>query len=393
MQIQNQQNIKVNNLKMVMEIIKERQDGEISRADIAKLTRMSATSISRIVDTLISCGLVKEDAAINSDKVGRKGTRLKVIGDGLLTAGVSIDSDNISLCIMNFSDEMIASEAILLEDRPYDPDAIVRLIDSAFTALCAQIPYTRQEIRAVGISCIGNVDYKKGDIYFAPQFGWSHVDFGRRAAAALKKPVYMENDMKAAVTSVVRQEKKYKQEDITYLSIGMGVGSAVMFRGQIARGSNNAFGVVGHVIVQPGGRKCDCGQRGCVQTTLTRNSLMEECREAGHEITHIEQIFELYRSNTAWTVDFIHKTAFDLAMLIRNLVYMYNTNYILVGGALMVDFPELLDLAKEKLSALMHFNLYSDLKIIRIKTRNNSMTGAAFIAQKNSVDALIENVG
>ena len=393
MQIQNQQNIKMNNLKMVLEIIKEYHNTDISRADIAKMTHMSATSISRIVDTLISCGLVKEDAAINSDKVGRKGTRLKATADGLITAGASIDSDNVSLCVMNFSDEIIASKTVLLENRHYDPDEIVEMIDSMFTLLCAEIPYTRQQIRAIGISCIGNVDYRKGDIYFAPQFGWSHVDFGKKAGDVLKKPIYMENDLKAAAISVVRQEKGYKQADITYLSIGMGVGSAVILKGKIARGSNNAFGEVGHVIVQPGGRKCDCGQRGCVQTTLTRNSLIEECRDAGYDITQLEQIFELYRAGAEWMVEFINKTASDLAMLIRNLVYMYNTNYILVGGALIVDFPELLDLARDKLADLIHSNLYSDLKIIQIKTRNNSMTGAAFIAQRNSIDEIIKNAG
>ena len=143
----------------------------------------------------------------------------------------------------------------------------------------------------------------------------------------------------------------------------------------------------------PKGRKCDCGQRGCVQTTLTRNSLIEECREEGHNITRVEQIYELYRSKTDWTVKLIDKTAGDLAVLIRNLVYMYNTNYILIGGAMIMDFPELFELAKEKLTGLIHTNLLSDLNIIRVKTRNNSMAGAAFIAQANSMhERLLEMV-
>lgn len=75
--------------------------------------------------------------------------------------------------------------------------------------------------------------------------------------AMLGKTVYMENDMKAAITSVVHQDKKLLSQDVTYLSIGMGVGSAVMFHGEIIRGSDNAFGEVGHVIIHPDGRKCD----------------------------------------------------------------------------------------------------------------------------------------
>ncbi len=392
MQVQKQQNIKSNNIKMVLGIIKDRQSTEISRADIVKITRMSPTSISRIVDILISRGLVREDDVVTTDRAGRKGTGLKVIPEGILTAGVSIDSDKLGLCIMDFADRVVASKEFMLKQQKYEPEEIISLIQEMFTDVCGESPYGKEQIGAVGISCIGNVDYKKGDIYFAPQFGWNHIDFGIRARQALGRPVYMENDMKAAITSVVWQEKKYMDEDVTYLSIGMGVGSAVMFHGIIARGSDNAFGEVGHVIIQPNGRKCDCGQRGCVQTTLTRNSLIEECQEAGFDITKVEQIFEAYRTGQEWAVEFIDRTAGDLAMLIRNLVYMYNTSYILVGGALILDFPELLHLAKKKLSDLIHINLYSSLHIIQVRTQNNSMTGAAFIAQANRINEIVESI-
>ena len=393
MQSQNQQNIKFNNTKLVLKIIKDNYNADISRADIAKITHMSATSISRIVDILISESLVKEGAYVNCDRAGRKGTGLRANDDGLITAGVSIDSDNVSMCIMDFSDRIIASRTIALEYRPYEPEEILNLIGSMYRFLCLEIPYAKEQIESVGISCIGNIDYKKNIIYFAPQFGWSNIDFGERAGHIFQKPIFMENDIKAAIMSLVHQEKKYLKEDVTYLSIGTGVGSATMFQGKIARGNNNAFGEVGHVIIQPKGRKCDCGQRGCVQTTLTRNSLIEECREEGHNITRVEQIYELYRSKTDWTVKLIDKTAGDLAVLIRNLVYMYNTNYILIGGAMIMDFPELFELAKEKLTGLIHTNLLSDLNIIRVKTRNNSMAGAAFIAQANSMhERLLEMV-
>lgn len=390
MKIQNQQNLKNNNEKMVLEIIKANKNNDISQADIVKITRMSPTSISRIVENLIGKGLVRKEDFIATDKVGRKGIKLKIVPESIITVGVSIDSDNLGICVMDFADRILASNIYQLEERPYEPEEIIQLICEMYCNICKKIPFTESKIRAVGISCIGNVDYKKGDIYFAPQFGWDHIDFGIRAQKAIKKKVYMENDTKAAITSVVHQEKQYLNEDVTYLTIGMGVGSAVMFHGEIVRGSDNAFGEVGHVIIHPEGRKCDCGQRGCVQTTLTHNSLLEECQEAGQKITRIEQIFEAYRKNKDWAVDFIDKTAADLAILIRNLVYMYNTNYILVGGAMILDYPELLEIAKKKVKKLIHSNLYSNLCIVRVQTRNNSMTGAAFIAQSNVMRDMVE---
>ena len=122
MQSQNQQNIKFNNTKLVLKIIKDNYNADISRADIAKITHMSATSISRIVDILISESLVKEGAYVNSDRVGRKGTGLKANDDGLITAGVSIDSDNVSTreaaCL---SLPFLLRRFLALAVRPFSP--------------------------------------------------------------------------------------------------------------------------------------------------------------------------------------------------------------------------------------------------------------------------------
>lgn len=391
MKIQNQQNLKSNNEKMILEIIRNNNEKDISQADIVKATKMSPTSISRIVENLITKGLVKKKDLINTDKVGRKGVKLSLVAESVITVGVSIDSDNLGICMVDFLGKIIASDIFTLQKKHYEPAEIISLICHMYQTLCEKVPLEAEDILAIGISCIGNINYEDGDIYFAPQFGWNHVKFGEMAQKALGKPVYMENDMKAAIMSVVHQERKYLKENITYLSVGMGVGSAVMFHGEIVRGSNNAFGEVGHVIIHLGGRKCDCGQRGCVQTTLTTNSLIEECQEMGLQIDNVNQIFKAYRAQEEWALKFINKTAMDLAILIRNIVYMYNTNYILVGGALIMDFPELLELAKEKLNNLIHSNLYSNLHVVKVETRNNSMTGAAFIAQSLCVKNIIEN--
>ena len=71
MKIQNQQNLKSNNEKMILEIIRNNNEKDISQADIVKATKMSPTSISRIVENLITKGLVKKKDLINTDKVGR----------------------------------------------------------------------------------------------------------------------------------------------------------------------------------------------------------------------------------------------------------------------------------------------------------------------------------
>ena len=384
--VQNQKNLKTNNLKLVLDIIRDRKEVPLSRADIAKITQMSATSITRITDYLIHSGLVEQVDTVGKGTVGRNGIGLQVIRDSIVTAGISIDSDYIDVCLLDFWDEVMGQRKETLAKRPYTPEEILKIARKLFDGLCSDLGFVPEIVSAVGISCIGNIDYKTGTIFFAPQFQWNQVELGKLAKMYFTQQVYVENDMKSSIVGLSRRDQDLKHENITYLSIGMGVGAAVMYDGVIMRGSNNAAGEVGHIIVEAEGRACDCGQRGCVQTYLTKNSLIEICGEKGHPVEDVQEIYEAYRKGSPWAAAFVDKTVDHLAVLMRNLVYMYDTRYLLVGGAIISDFPEMFTLAKGKLKDLMHSNLYSNLRLKCVMEKYNSMIGAAFVAQENSLE-------
>lgn len=391
MKVQNQQNIKVNNLMLVLRLIKEQRGREISRADIAKMTKMSATSISRIVDNLVRAGMIKETSPITAGRVGRKGTCLVLQNDKILSLGISIDSDRLGMCILDFTDQILEEETYRLQRETYQPEQILQFLFEMYEKLFERCGISQKAVKSIGISCIGNIDPVQGKIYFAPQFGWNEVDFASLAEKYFSGPVFMENDMKAATVSVVRNSGQMAEGGVTYLSIGMGVGSSVYMNGKVLRGYNNALGEVGHLIIHPHGRLCDCGQRGCVQTSLTMNSLIEICHENGKDAEDLEEIIRLYRKGDPWMAAFVKERAMDLTYLIRNLIYMYNTEYILVGGALIVKFPELFELALEKLPQYVHPNLLQGLKIVKAETENNSLSGAAMIAQERYVERILRD--
>jgi len=387
--VQNQNNIKENNCKLVLNLIRDNQDSFISRADIAKITRMSATSITRFTDLLSEIGLVEQAESVINGSVGRNGIRLKVVEDAVLTAGISIDSDYIEVCLLNFVDRIIASRKLELEKRVYLPEEIMDIANTVFQQLCRDAGYPEDKIVSIGIACIGNVDYKSGTVYFAPQFQWKNVELGKIASKIFEQPIFIDNDLKSSIVGLTHRNKEIRHEDVTYLSIGMGVGSAVMYKGTLLRGSNNAAGEVGHVILESDGRPCDCGQIGCVQTYLTKNSLIELCQEEGRGITKVEQIYEAYRNKEEWAEKFVNRQAEHMAMLIRNLVYMYDTKYVFVGGAIISDFPEVFDLTEKKVESLLHENLYVNLNLNKVEGKNNSGIGAAFVAQERWLDQLL----
>ena len=387
--VQSQSDIKANNCKLVLNIIRDNQNSNISRADIAKITKMSATSITRITELLMASGFVRQSESVANGNVGRNGIRLEVETDAVLTLGISIDSDYIGICILNFVDDFTAHKRIRLEGTGYQAEEIMEIAYRGCLGMCADVSCRMEDIDAVGISCIGNIDYKTGTVFFAPQFQWKDVELGQMAREKFQKPVYVDNDMKSSLIGLAHRRKDIRHEDVTYLSIGTGVGSAIMYGGSIVRGSDNAAGEVGHIILESSGRLCDCGSTGCVQTYLTKNSLIEQCREQGHEVKDVHQIYEAYRRKESWANEFVERQGQYLAMLIRNLVYMYNTRYILVGGAIVTDFPELFHVTKGKVSGLLHDNLRKGLQIEMVKERDNSRAGAAFAAQEAFLEQML----
>lgn len=386
---QNQSNIKANNCKLVLNMIRENLKTDISRADIAKSTGMSATSITRITDFLMESGLIRQAEAITNGTVGRNGIRLQVVADAVMTLGISIDSDYIGLCILNFADQFVAKKKIKLKEAGYQAEEILDIAYEGSQELCKEIDFDPKTISVVGISCIGNIDYRTGTVFFAPQFQWHKVELGKMAQKKFDLPVFVENDMKSSLIGLSHRRWDIRYDDVTYLSIGTGVGAAVMYGGNIVRGSDNAAGEVGHIILESSGRLCDCGCTGCVQTYLTKNNLIEQCREQGHELSDVSELYQSYREKEPWALAFVEKQAEYLATLLRNLVYMYNTRYILVGGVILSDFPELYQVAEKKVAGLLHENLRRGLKLERVAERDNSRAGAAFAAQENYMEQML----
>ena len=150
----------------------------------------------------------------------------------------------------------------------YQAEEILEIAYKGFQELCKEMDFNPQDISVVGISCIGNIDYQTGTVFFAPQFQWHKVELGEMARKKFGLPVFVENDMKSSLIGLSHRRQDIRYEDVTYLSIGTGVGAAVMYGGNIVRGSDNAAGEVGHIILESSGRLCDCGCTGCVQTYL-----------------------------------------------------------------------------------------------------------------------------
>lgn len=387
--VQNQQTIRFNNCKLVLNIIRDNQTTPISRADIAKETFMSPTSITRITSDLIDLGIVKQ-ADTFSKGVGRRATQLRIVSDAVLSLGLFIDRDYLRMCVIDCMGKVLDKACLSLGDQYYKPEEIIRMSKGLYDEMCTTGKFDSNKVKVLGIGCVGNVDNNNGYVFFAPQMGWKKIDLKHMAEEMFEMPIYIDNDLKMALVGTTFNSDEMKKSDVAIVTIGTGVGVSVMYNGKLIRGISNAAGEVGHTVFKPNGRLCVCGRMGCLASYLTEPGMVEICKTKGYKVKSFNDIVEAYNNGEDWALKEIDAFTSNIAIFFGNMIYTYNTKYLLAIGSIIEKHQFIYELSFSKIKGFIHDNLYSDVIIKRISNPYSSAMGAAYTAQNKYIENMIK---
>lgn len=136
------------------------------------------------------------------------------------------------------------------------------------------------KIRAMGIGA-PNGNYYTGCIEFAPNLPWGRnvVPLAKMFSDALGIPVAMTNDANAAAIGEMTYGAAKGMKNFIMITLGTGVGSGIVVNGQMVYGCDGMAGELGHVIVDPNGRECGCGRKGCLETYCSATGVARTARE------------------------------------------------------------------------------------------------------------------
>jgi glucokinase len=155
-----------------------------------------------------------------------------------------------------------------------DPEAIVDVVTEMVTALSEGT-----SVVAVGIAAAGFIDAGQSMVYYAPNISWRNEPFRARLAERIDLPITIDNDANAAGWAEFRFGAGRGSTDMTMLTIGTGVGGAIVSRGTLFRGGFGTGAELGHLRVVPGGLPCGCGARGCIEQYGSGRALMRMANE------------------------------------------------------------------------------------------------------------------
>ncbi len=145
-----------------------------------------------------------------------------------------------------------------------------------------------EDVVSIGLGAAGLVHWPDGTLLFAPNLAWRDAPLAARLGRAFGLPVVVDNDCTAAAYGEWHLGAGSGVSDLLYVGVGTGIGGGIVAGGAIQRGANGFGGEIGHIVVEPGGPECGCGNRGCWETVASGRAILRDGRDAvsrhGHSL-------------------------------------------------------------------------------------------------------------
>jgi len=319
------------NRQIVLNYVREREP--ISRAEIARETELQRSTVSEIVDSLSTEGLIEEIGEGESTG-GRRPTLLRLRTVGPIAIGVAITPTRTTVATSDLAGRIIAQEGSFTDP---DPD---RNLDNVIDCVRHFSEKNKDSIEAVGISIPGLVDPSTGSAIYVPYFNWRDLPIVERVSSATGLPVTIDNDANAIALAELwfgRPEVNDARDFILVL-VAEGVGTGIIFDGQVYRGERGAAGEFGHMIVGSGAPvACSCGNDDCWEAfSSERAALARYLKLIGPEASDTELDFAalvdhaLAGEHAAKAA--LIETAHYIGIGISNLVVGFSPEAVVVSG-------------------------------------------------------------
>lgn len=189
-----------------------------------------------------------------------------------LTIGVDIGGTKVAAGVVDTDGTLLATA---LRETPADDQVkTVEVILEVIEELRAD-----HEVQAIGLGAAGFIDAERSTVVFAPNLAWRDEPLRSRVEKSCGLPTVVENDANAAAWGESQFGAARRVDSMVLLTIGTGVGGGVVLDGKLYRGNNGMAAEIGHLTVVPGGRRCGCGNRGCLERYASGRSLVREARD------------------------------------------------------------------------------------------------------------------
>lgn len=342
--------VKISNQSAILRMIY--YCGPIQRAQIAERLGLTLPTITTNINSMLADGIVKEvDAAgmmLNSN--GRRAHLLEINAEAYYFAGIELRGDKWSVCITDFCGQILASNSEVMEDQNYD--LFMQQVSRCFMECLEKIGKQLKDITGIGIGLPGMVDRENGILKVMSRFQWmnKHVreDFAR--LTGYQGRITLENNAVARGLSVqvFHWDEVKNVKTFAYLFMAVGVACPLFLNTSGYRGSVVGAGEVGHMVVEPRGRACTCGNRGCLEAYAGEQAIINDCMKemeqgragilqkicADKSVPKFSEILKAQEMGDEDVRRIIEEAVYMLAIAAANIIHFTGPDIMLVDSKL-----------------------------------------------------------
>ncbi len=324
----------------VLDLVWKRR--EVSRAEIARHTGRSRSTISEVVARLLDTGLV-EEVGSGESRGGRRPILIGFRDEGGVILGVDLGATHVSVILTDLRGSVLA-----WHDRAYpvrtDPGGAGKLVVALCRDCLAEWKGNAGLLMGIGVAVPSPVDPESPDrVLERIHPAWRGRAILDRLDAAFGAPVFVDNDANLGAVAERWWGKALGVDDFLYLKVATGVGAGLMIGGEIYRGSTGVAGEIGHIVVDPRGPECVCGSHGCLATFVGTEALVERTRDlfpsfptsalAGMDL-NIKAIEDAALKDDPVALRVVHEAAHHLGIALAGVLNLLNPGSVVVGGSL-----------------------------------------------------------
>ena len=191
-----------------------------------------------------------------------------------LAVGVDIGGTKVAAGLVDDAGRILASDR---RDTPgHDAVEVENVISDVVAALLSE---TGDEVVGVGVGAAGFVADDRSTVLFSPHLAWRNEPLGAALARRVARPVLVDNDANGAAWAEYRFGAGRDESRLVCVTLGTGIGGGIVVDGRLERGRYGLAGEFGHMVLVPGGHRCECGNRGCWEQYASGRALGREARE------------------------------------------------------------------------------------------------------------------
>ncbi|MDY0970819.1 sugar metabolism global transcriptional regulator Mlc [Siccibacter turicensis] len=317
------------------------QTGPVSRIDLSRLAQLAPASITKIVREMLEAHLVQETEIQEPGSRGRPAVGLMVETQAWHFLSVRINRGEINLALRDLSSKLVVEEQLdlpLEDDTPF-LDRIVNHVDHFFIRHQQKL----ERLTAIAITLPGVIDTERGIIHSMPFYSVQSVPLGEALEAHTGVPVFIQHDISAWTMAEGLFGASRGARDVIQVVIDHNVGAGVITDGRLLHGGSSSLVEIGHTQVDPYGKRCYCGNHGCLETIASIDSVLELAQQRmsqsmssmlhGTPLT-VESLCEAARQGDLLARDIIVGVGTNVGRILAIMVNLFNPQKILIGSPL-----------------------------------------------------------